>query len=71
MAPVSSLFLMFLISLFNPYGAVSISIAISIFLDPNSKLKTQNFFLVGYSIALSRLKSKIVSPGHPHTCWIR
>ena len=40
MAPVSSLFLMFLISLFNPHGAVSISIAIS--LSPNSKLKTQN-----------------------------
>jgi len=58
MAPVSSLFLMFLISLFNPYGAVSISIAI--FLSPNSKPKTQNpkllTFLVGYSIALSRLK---------------
>ena len=40
MAPVSSLFLMFLISLFNPHGVVSISIAIS--LSPNSKLKTQN-----------------------------
>ena len=34
MAPVSSLFLMFLISLFNPYGAVSISIAISSLLSP-------------------------------------
>ena len=63
MATVSSLFLMFLISLFNPYGAVSISIAIS--LSPNSKLKTQNSKLLlspisyplvlelGYSIALS------------------
>ena len=40
MAPVSSLFLTFLISLFNLNGAVSISIAIS--LSPNSKLKTQN-----------------------------
>ena len=30
MATVFSLFLMFLISLFNPYGAVSISIAISL-----------------------------------------
>jgi len=63
MAPVSSLFLMFLISLFNPYGAVSISIAI--FLSPNSKPKTQNpkllTFLVGYSIALSRFKQRAVA----------
>ena len=49
---------MFLISLFNPYGAGSILIAIS--LSPNSKLKTQNSKLlpmldIGYSIALSRL----------------
>ena len=56
MVPVSSLFLMFLISLFNPYGAVSISIAIS--LSPNSKPKTSDLpsqesdeyweFLFGY-----------------------
>ena len=44
MAPVSSLFLKFLISLFNPYGAVSISIAISISPSPNSKLKTSPLY---------------------------
>ena len=44
MAPASSLFLMFLISLFNPYGAVSISIAISISPSPNSKLKTSPLY---------------------------
>ena len=58
MAPVSSLFLMFLISLFNLYGAFSISIAI--FPSPNSKPKTSDLpcqesdeyweFLVGYWI---------------------
>jgi len=40
---------MFLISLFNPYEAVSLSIAIS--LSPNSKLKTQNSKPLPYPLA--------------------
>mgnify|MGYP003587140335 CR=1 FL=1 len=61
MAPVSfsSLFLMFLISLFNLYGAVSISIAISIPPEPNSKLKIQNSKLLPLQVFPA------TTPGHP------
>ena len=53
MAPASSLFLMFLISSFNPHGAVSISIAIS--LSPNPKLKTSALYPIPSFLVLVAL----------------